>query len=66
MLSSKHAQDVVKHELKQKKMLEERQQVFEEAFRKDIETYKSLGEIPSKYCNMNSLYFQSYSTLIVA
>ncbi|KAK9745969.1 hypothetical protein QE152_g6453 [Popillia japonica] len=46
VLSSKHAQDVVKHELKQKKMLEERQQVFEEAFRKDIETYKSLGEIP--------------------
>ncbi|GJQ76293.1 hypothetical protein Trydic_g2021 [Trypoxylus dichotomus] len=45
-LASKHAQDVVQHELKQKKVLEERQQVFQEAFQKDIETYKSLGEIP--------------------
>ncbi|KAF2885236.1 hypothetical protein ILUMI_20955 [Ignelater luminosus] len=45
-LAVKHAQSVMDQELKQKKMLEERQQAFEEAFNNDLETYKSLGTIP--------------------
>ncbi|XP_022907925.2 dysbindin protein homolog isoform X1 [Onthophagus taurus] len=45
-LASKHAQNVIEHELKQRQLLKERQQVFQEAFKRDLETYKSLGTIP--------------------
>lgn len=45
-LSAKHTESVLEQEFKQKRMLEERQQAFEEAFNNDLETYKSLGSIP--------------------
>lgn len=48
-LATKHAQNVINHELKQKDLLKERQQVFQEAFNTDLETFKELGAIPSMY-----------------
>jgi len=53
-LAAKHAQNLVEQELKQKKMLEERQQAFEEAFNNDLETYKSLGTIPKIETNVQA------------
>jgi len=32
-----------------KNILEERQKVFQEAFKSDLELYKSLGTIPSRF-----------------
>lgn len=58
-LASKHAQGKINLELQQKQNLKERQQVFEEAFHRDLEVYKSLGEIPSM-CRFK--YFYLFST----
>lgn len=46
-LASKHAQSVIDHELKQKQVLQERQQAFQEAFQTDMKIYKEAGVIPS-------------------
>ena len=45
-MAAKHTQIVAEHEMKQKKLLEERQQVFQDAFNDDLQTFKSLGSIP--------------------
>ncbi|XP_017773580.1 PREDICTED: dysbindin protein homolog [Nicrophorus vespilloides] len=45
-LANKHAQRVSDIEHKNKRTLQERQQVFQEAFKNDLETYKILGAIP--------------------
>lgn len=56
-LAAKHTQSVMEQELKQKRMLEERQQAFEEAFNNDLEIYKSLGTIPSEFYCIDFLSF---------
>jgi len=53
-LQTKHTQTLMDQEIKQKKMLEERQQVFAEAFSNDLETYRSLGTIPKIETNVQS------------
>ena len=45
----KHTKNIMESELKQKQLLEERQQVFEAAFKNDLTMYKQCGELPSKY-----------------
>ncbi|EFA06602.1 dysbindin [Tribolium castaneum] len=45
-LKEKHEKAVAEFDLKKKKELEERQQVFHEAFKSDLEIYKNSGTIP--------------------
>ncbi|KAK4885696.1 hypothetical protein RN001_001967 [Aquatica leii] len=45
-LAAKHSEMVTEKESKQRKVLEERQQAFQEAFNSDLATFKSLGTIP--------------------
>lgn len=46
-LAKEHAKNILDHEIKEKLKLEERQKVFQEAFKDDLEVYKNLGAIPS-------------------
>lgn len=48
-LASEHADKVVQHELRQQKLLKERQDAFGEAFQHDVQHYKLSGSLPSKY-----------------
>jgi hypothetical protein len=45
-LKAKHENRLAEHELKKKKELEERRQVFDEAFKNDVESFKISGTIP--------------------
>lgn len=45
-LEEEYKKKVEQHDNKKKLILEERQKVFQEAFKSDIEVYKSLGTIP--------------------
>ncbi|XP_034946697.1 dysbindin protein homolog isoform X2 [Chelonus insularis] len=45
-LASEHSERVLQQELKQQKMLKERQETFDEVFRKEIENYKATGVVP--------------------
>lgn len=45
-LADEHSKRVVQYELKNQKILQERQQTFEKVFRDDIEIYKATGELP--------------------
>lgn len=53
-LKEKHEKAAAEAELKKKKELEERQQVFHEAFKTDLEIYKNFGTIPSKFSKYNA------------
>ncbi|KAK5647319.1 hypothetical protein RI129_002211 [Pyrocoelia pectoralis] len=53
-MATKHTQIVADHESKQKRFLEERQQVFQDAFNDDLRTFKSLGSIPKIETNNQS------------
>ncbi|XP_051166464.1 dysbindin-like [Leptopilina boulardi] len=44
--SSDHSEKIAKHELKQQKMMEERQKTFAEAFDEELNQYKATGSIP--------------------
>ena len=48
-LQQKHDRTVADLEDKKKKELEERQKVFHEAFKNDLEIFKNFGTIPSKF-----------------
>lgn len=48
-LAERHTQSVSEYECRQKQLLQERQQVFAEAFQSDLQQYKQQGTIPSKY-----------------
>lgn len=48
-LENEHKKKIVTHEANKKKVSEERQRVFQEAFKTDLEIYKNLGTIPSKF-----------------
>lgn len=41
-----HSKKIEEYEVKKKKILEERQKVFQDAFKSDLEAYKNLGTIP--------------------
>lgn len=45
-LTSEHSEKIAKHELKQQKMLQERQKTFAEAFDEELNQYKATGSIP--------------------
>lgn len=45
-LANKHAKSMLDQDLKEKLKLQERQEVFQDAFKSDLETYKTLGTIP--------------------
>jgi len=47
-LASEHADKVVQHELRQQKLLRERQDAFGQAFQQDIQEFKLSGSLPSK------------------
>jgi hypothetical protein len=47
-LASEHADKVVQHELRQQKMLRERQDAFGQAFQQDVQEFKLSGSLPSK------------------
>lgn len=47
-----HSKKIEDYEAQKKKILEERQKVFQDAFKSDLETYKNLGTIP-KNSEMN-------------
>jgi hypothetical protein len=47
-LASEHADKVVQHELRQQKLLRERQDAFGQAFQQDIKEFKLSGSLPSK------------------
>jgi hypothetical protein len=48
-LASEHADKVVQHELRQQKLLRERQDAFGQAFQQDVQEFKLSGSLPSKY-----------------
>jgi hypothetical protein len=48
-LASEHADKVVHHELRQQKLLRERQDAFGLAFQQDVQEFKLSGSLPSKY-----------------
>ncbi|XP_015600756.1 dysbindin protein homolog isoform X2 [Cephus cinctus] len=48
-LAGKHSEKVLQHELKQQQILKERQETFEEAFKKELEEYKTTGIIPRTF-----------------
>jgi hypothetical protein len=48
-LASEHAEKVVQHELRQQKLLKERQEAFGQAFQQDVQQFKLSGSLPSKY-----------------
>lgn len=45
-LELEHSKKVKEYEISKQKILEERQKVFQDAFKSDLETYKNLGMIP--------------------
>uniref|UniRef100_A0A6B2E7U2 Dysbindin protein n=1 Tax=Phlebotomus kandelakii TaxID=1109342 RepID=A0A6B2E7U2_9DIPT len=45
-LAKKHADNVMKHELKMRKVQQERQSVFQDAFHDDMKFYREQGSIP--------------------
>ncbi|CAG9859577.1 unnamed protein product [Phyllotreta striolata] len=47
-LEKKHLKKVEEYEASKKALMQERQQVFQDAFKTDIEMYKNLGTVPSK------------------
>lgn len=47
-LDKHYVEQVAKFEISKKHVLEERQKVFQDAFKGDLEVYKTLGTIPSK------------------
>ena len=47
-MATEHTDKVKKHEQEQEKLLKERQETFEEAFREELNQYKMTGSIPSK------------------
>lgn len=51
-LATKQAHKLMEEEVRQRKILEERRQVFHDAFNSDLETYKSLGSIPKIKTNV--------------
>lgn len=48
-LASEHSERVLQKELRQQKMLKERQDTFDEVFRGEIENYKATGVVPRKF-----------------
>lgn len=48
ILEENYQKNVQTHDTEKQKQLEERQKVFQEAFKSDLEVYKNLGTIPSK------------------
>lgn len=53
---AKHTKKVLEQELNQKKLMQERQQAFQEAFEDDLKTYKQTGSIPSKKNSLSNLF----------
>lgn len=53
-LSKKHEQEVMENEVKKREAMQERQLVFQDAFKTDLETYKALGTIPKIQVNQSS------------
>lgn len=47
-LAEEHAEKVRKHELRQQRVLRERQEAFEHQFKQDLQTYKETSALPSK------------------
>lgn len=47
-MTEKHAEKLKRHELKQLKLMKERQEAFEDQFKHDMEMYKETSTIPSK------------------
>ncbi|PNF20031.1 hypothetical protein B7P43_G05808 [Cryptotermes secundus] len=45
-LASEHADKVVQHELRQQKLLRERQDAFGQAFQQDVQEFKLSGSLP--------------------
>lgn len=60
-LASEHADKVVQHELRQQKLLKERQDAFGEAFQQDVQHFKLSGSLPSKY-KMSLFWKWKYNT----
>lgn len=52
-LEAKHLKKVEQYESGKKAVMKERQQVFQDAFRSDLETYKNLGTVPKIKQNQN-------------
>ncbi|KAL3287768.1 hypothetical protein HHI36_002230, partial [Cryptolaemus montrouzieri] len=50
-LEEKRKQELIQQEIENSKKLEERQKVFQEAFRSDLELFKSSGQIPKVELN---------------
>lgn len=48
MLKEKYDESTKKFDLRKKQELEEKQQIFQEAFRNDLEVFKNSGTLPSK------------------
>lgn len=51
-LANEHIERVSKFELKQQKMMKERRETFEEAFKEQLEEYKATGSITSMFQNI--------------
>jgi len=54
-LANEHTERLSQHELNQQKKLKERRETFEEAFKEDLEEYKTTGSIPSM--SLTFMYF---------
>lgn len=47
-VAAEHQQRIKEHEIKLRNIQKERQAVFDDAFRNDLEEFKQKGHIPSK------------------
>lgn len=63
-VAAEHQQRIKDHEEKLRQIQKERQAVFDDAFRNDLEEFKQKGHIPSKFnqefnfnCNIFSILF---------
>lgn len=63
-MASDHIERVSQHELNQQKKLKERRETFEEAFKEDLEEYKTTGSIPSMRCTSILLNIYVYMNAI--
>ena len=61
-LANEHTERLSQHELNQQKKLKERRETFEEAFKEDLEEYKTTGSIPSMFF----IYFHKEKKMYVS
>lgn len=60
-LASKHAETVRESEKQMRLLQQERQAVFQDAFQSDLQYYKEVGKIPSKFIHLMMMrYCRSY------